>query len=771
MSEEMGKAMLNEEIAGKRREMAPRLKVVAGKCDEYLLRLKELNEAKRTLDGQAIPQLEKHIEKLQELQGRAELRYRRFENGMITVAVAGLEKAGKTTLLKTLTGIVELPNEDERCTAATCEIRYDDRVKDGSFDIEFYKEDEFCKNVLKPLIEQINKEARDLESDVPIIPTPSNIFEFKNLHVHSDNPFKIGNTGASGVPLWADLKALYDHSDTIKSKLGGHPLTNQPLTELPKWVARATGKENASRLANTATVKRCIIRKSFVGGSINLRLMDTPGFDDPNPRAQEQALSTVAEDADLVATLIRPLTNPTPTIIFKNFWHELQKLRDEIGLTDRLLFFQNQDKRTDPDGKYIIKHRDELTNSPQYNIPTNMIIGPIDVVSEDGAAEFMRRCMQHFTDNLAIQDLKVIEKIEGELKSIEAQMRTQIYDPLDKNTPVDMDLHRDRQVEFEMVFPDIWKQIKTSFHNAIATPVADTTQQGKLNDILRQAGESIKADFPTIEDLKRIRTEEPGDSPTNTWMKNELCYKLTKLVNDLSNSVRDFGPEIQNSICDTLEKAGLARLMRGSTAEEKMKHFQGLLSDVEKRYNRGGDFGALFQNLIDLPDRLQYVYRFEMRDAVSLCDPSLWPAEDVNGGAKAPQCIERIFKSYRPDEAPTYLAKLPQRLPSSDAKLEEHRDFLNEIAKFALSAIKLVIESPHCRLERVSNDILSETRLHLCLFKNAESQWRIFLGEDNVIEALYPEKFRDANEKSQKIADFRKALTAFEMNISRPVGQ
>lgn len=289
MSEEMGKTMLKEEIAEKRREMAPRLKAIAGKCEEYLIRLKELNEAKRTLDGQAIPELERHIEKLQELRERAELRYRRFENGMITIAIAGLEKAGKTTLLKKLTGIVELPDEDERCTAATCEIRYDEREKGGAFDIEFYKEGEFCRKVLKPLIEQINKEASELESvagTAPIIPTPNNILEFKSLHVPSDNPFKIGNTGASSIPLWADLKALKDHCDTIESNLGGHPLNNRPLAELPKWVARAIGKENASRFANTATVKRCIIRKSFVGGSNNLRLMDTPGFDDPNPRAQ-----------------------------------------------------------------------------------------------------------------------------------------------------------------------------------------------------------------------------------------------------------------------------------------------------------------------------------------------------------------------------------------------------------------------------------------------------------------------------------------------------
>lgn len=236
-------------------------------------------------------------------------------------------------------------------------------------------------------------------------------------------------------------------------------------------------------------------------------------------------MSTVAEDADLVAALIRPLTNPTPTIIFKNFWQSLLRLRDEIGLTDRLLFFQNQDKRSDPEGVYIGKHRNELTNSPQYNIPNIMIVGPIDAVSEKGAAEFLRRCEQHLTDNLAVQDLKVIEKIEGELRSVEAQMRTQIYDPLDQNTPVDMDLQRDRQMAFERVFPDIWKQIKTAFHDVVATPVAENAQD-KLNIILKQAAESIRANLPTIEDLKRIRTEEPGDSPTNTWMKKELCYPV-----------------------------------------------------------------------------------------------------------------------------------------------------------------------------------------------------------------------------------------------------
>lgn len=74
-----------------------------------------------------------------------------FRNGVITVSVAVVEKSGRTTLLKNLTGIEVLLTADERCTAFFCEILYANSPENEGLDIIYYTPEELLSVVQRQL--------------------------------------------------------------------------------------------------------------------------------------------------------------------------------------------------------------------------------------------------------------------------------------------------------------------------------------------------------------------------------------------------------------------------------------------------------------------------------------------------------------------------------------------------------------------------------------------------------------------------------------------
>ncbi|MGN1309378.1 MAG: hypothetical protein ACI4XO_05990, partial [Akkermansia sp.] len=79
---------------------------------------------------------------------RVNRKRRLFENGMVTICIAGMEKSGKSTMLKQLTGI-DLPTAQERCTSVSSDILYTE-AEHGWFDVEYYSKEELY-NVMASL--------------------------------------------------------------------------------------------------------------------------------------------------------------------------------------------------------------------------------------------------------------------------------------------------------------------------------------------------------------------------------------------------------------------------------------------------------------------------------------------------------------------------------------------------------------------------------------------------------------------------------------------
>lgn len=127
------------------------------------------------------PTMRSELEKIRELVGRQEekLKANRFE-----VAVLGLEKAGKSTLLNAWLGTEILPAMDERCTYTSCEVWSAPSEKEQLYAIEYYSPVEFEQQLSEKrrLIQDLppgNSDRNQIEQDVKEIEAyQSHIQEF-----------------------------------------------------------------------------------------------------------------------------------------------------------------------------------------------------------------------------------------------------------------------------------------------------------------------------------------------------------------------------------------------------------------------------------------------------------------------------------------------------------------------------------------------------------------------------------------------------------------
>ena len=125
--------LLNQDIVQLRQQKAPQLESMlasAGDLHQVLAQVMSSPLVQRKpIEGTQL------LARLATLQEQLTNKVQLFRNGVITVSVAGVEKSGKTTLLKNLTKIKNLPTADERCTSVSCEILFADSPANEGLDI------------------------------------------------------------------------------------------------------------------------------------------------------------------------------------------------------------------------------------------------------------------------------------------------------------------------------------------------------------------------------------------------------------------------------------------------------------------------------------------------------------------------------------------------------------------------------------------------------------------------------------------------------------
>lgn len=264
-----------------------------------------------------------YTKEITNLKNKVEKQIESLRKGEFHIAVVGLEKAGKSTLLNAFLNVDILPNDPERCTYTTTEIRAVRNILDQKVEIEFKNINDFdsdkngiediCKNFIGSE-EDKKKYSNDLEE---IKKYESKIRDCIN------NAFRENSKGVKTIPF----ENIKDIKNTIKPYIEGEKI-NIDGKEL-----KDTSKPRA--------VKKITLYTTELLGENELIMHDVPGWDSPVVLHRDLAKNKLSQ-----ADAILFVTNLSDRVSLKEGEESMMEIAStedpDIKVKDKLFVFLNK---------------------------------------------------------------------------------------------------------------------------------------------------------------------------------------------------------------------------------------------------------------------------------------------------------------------------------------------------------------------------------------------------------------------------------------------
>ena len=234
----------------------------------------------------------------------------KLEINEFTVAVVGLEKAGKSTLGNALIKSMVLPEYSKRCTYTTTEIR------SGEIDIAevyFYTQEDFNKNFKRMLNEIKYPDAVDFST------MTLEAFQRYWKAVETDPEQYHGIFTLYNGTVVEDIKAILKGKQKILPLLG-HEREEygaeywDPEDKFNMFKQRITGisgenENGVIRQPYPYAVEKVIIRSTQLDEMKHIVLYDVPGFDSPTELHKRQT-EEMLKESDAIIFVTNVGTNP-----------------------------------------------------------------------------------------------------------------------------------------------------------------------------------------------------------------------------------------------------------------------------------------------------------------------------------------------------------------------------------------------------------------------------------------------------------------------------
>lgn len=285
---------------------------------------------KKDKDGMVIGYEER--KELEELCKKNKRILEKLQKQEFTVAVVGLEKAGKSTLGNALIKKNMLPEYTERCTYTTTEIR---AGSEDSAQVYFYSHEEFQKKFQAMLTQvKYDKNGDFLAMD------RSSFDKFWNAMESAEPEVFMAYNGTTAE----DIRAMLDGKNTIRELLGKEARKFYPdeNEEMERYITGFGDRNNAGYVERTAhpyAVKNVVIQSTQLQDMEHVVLYDVPGFDSPTQLHKKQT-----EDKLKEADAIILVTNASEPSLKGTQLDMLRKSRDEddVKLSEKVFVFGNK---------------------------------------------------------------------------------------------------------------------------------------------------------------------------------------------------------------------------------------------------------------------------------------------------------------------------------------------------------------------------------------------------------------------------------------------
>lgn len=199
--------------------------------------------------------LKNDIGRLSKIRTQINDEYQRLKRNQFEVAVIGLEKAGKSTLLNGWLGADILPNLDERCTYTTTEIR-SATLENQKIEIEYFSKEEFERDF------KAKQETR---------------LQFESSQTA---------TGRTYDEIVQEINDIEKNKHIIESLLE-RPIETQKFTDFHE--IKEVLRKNIADPAHARAVKRLVIHTPKLLSKKDVIFYDVPGFNSPVKLHREQA--------------------------------------------------------------------------------------------------------------------------------------------------------------------------------------------------------------------------------------------------------------------------------------------------------------------------------------------------------------------------------------------------------------------------------------------------------------------------------------------------
>lgn len=316
-------------------------------------------------------------EELKILQAANKKILNKLKSREFTVAIVGLEKAGKSTLGNALINSMVLPEYAARCTYTTTEIRA------GEIDVAevyFYSRDEFNKNFKRMLNDVHYPDAADFDTmtletfvrywkAVETDPAQRGIFLLHNGTTAED--IKTILTGKQKIlPLLGQSRKEFG----AEYWSGG-----DDFNEFKTYITGMAGKNadgTVRREPYPYAVKNVIIRSTQLADMSHIVLYDVPGFDSPTELHKRQT-EEMLKEADAIILVTNAGDRPDLTAPQLDMLRKGQDL-DGVKLSEKSFVFGNKIDRasnfkTSQDNLAVL--RNDAVNKYQITLGNHIVGG------------------------------------------------------------------------------------------------------------------------------------------------------------------------------------------------------------------------------------------------------------------------------------------------------------------------------------------------------------------------------------------------------------
>ena len=294
-----------------------------------------------------------------------------------TVAIVGLEKAGKSTLGNALIKSMVLPEYAARCTYTTTEIR------SGEIDVAevyFYSRDEFNKNFKRMLNDVQFPDAADFDTmtletfvrywkAVETDPAQRGIFLLHN-----------GTTAEDIKTILAGKQKILPLLGQARKEFGAEYWSGgDNFNEFKTYITGMSGKNadgTVRREPYPYAVKNVIIRSTQLADMSHIVLYDVPGFDSPTELHKRQT-EEMLKEADAIILVTNAGDRPDLTAPQLDMLRKGQDL-DGVKLSEKSFVFGNKIDRasnfkTARDNLAVLKN--DAVNKYQITLGNHIVGG------------------------------------------------------------------------------------------------------------------------------------------------------------------------------------------------------------------------------------------------------------------------------------------------------------------------------------------------------------------------------------------------------------